>query len=336
MKCKVEKELPELVKKYLCYITTIKNRSTKTADAYAVDLRNFFKFYKFKKRFAKKKADFENEFPKIKISDMNIERIKKIKLLDVYEYLTYTMKERKNSARARARKVSSIKGFFKYLTFNLKLLKENPMEGLELPSIKKTLPKFLSMAESKELLSSVASLDSPTRFRDYCILTLFLNCGMRVSEMFNISIKDYKLKEGNLKLLGKGNKERIVYINSACVEAMKNYVEKERNNLKKIVDENALFLASRTGKRLGIRQIQKIVENALNEAGFFGMGYSPHKLRHTAATLLYQHGKVDILVLKELLGHENVSTTEIYTHVSNKALRDAVLKNPLSKESIDS
>lgn len=332
MKSNIEKELPELVKKYLFYITTIRNRSARTADAYAVDLRNFLKFYKFKKRSANNKI----ELSKIKISDMTIKTLKKIKLLDVYEYLNFVMKERKNSARARARKVSSIRGFFKYLTFNLKLLKENPMEGLELPSIRKVLPKFLSVTESKELLSSTANLDSPTRFRDYCIITLFLNCGMRVSEMFNISIKDYKLKEGNLKLLGKGNKERVVYINSACVEAMKNYVEKERNRLKKIVDKDALFLASRTGKRLGVRQIQKIVENALNEAGFFGMGYSPHKLRHTAATLLYQHGKVDILVLKELLGHENVSTTEIYTHVSNKALRDAVFKNPLSKETIDS
>ncbi len=325
-----EKELPDLVKQYLCYITTIKNRSVRTAQAYSMDLCNFFKFYKLHKGIVRKNVGFS----RVKVSDVDIDLIRKVTLLDVYEYLNFVMTKRGNSARARARKVSSIRGFFKYLTHNLKLLKENPVENLELPAIKKTLPKFLSVDESKELLETTSKSEASTKYRDYCILTLFLNCGMRVSELHNISIKDYKLKEGNLKLLGKGNKERLVYINNACVDAMKNYVEKERNKLRKIVDKDALFLASKTGKRLGVRQIQKIVENALNEAGFFGMGYSPHKLRHTAATLLYQHGKVDILVLKELLGHENVGTTEIYTHVSNKMLRNAVFKNPLADETM--
>ena len=329
---KNEKKLPELVKQYLCYITTIKNRSTKTAEAYAIDLRNFFKFYKYKKR-----AKYKNlPLCAIKISDIKINTIKKITLLDAYEYLNFVMEKNNNSAKARARKISSIRGFFKYLTVNLKLLEENPMENLEIPSIKKSLPKYLTIDESKSLLEKTAQNNSATKYRDYCIITLFLNCGMRVSELHNIRFKDLKLKEGNLKLYGKGNKERIVYINDACVQAIKIYIEKERNKLKKVVDKDALFLASKTGKKLGVRQIQKIVENALNAAGFFGMGYSPHKLRHTAATLLYQHGKVDILVLKELLGHENVGTTEIYTHVSNKMLKEAVSKNPLSKEFIKS
>lgn len=325
-----EKELPELVKQYLCYMTTIKNRSQKTADAYAIDLRNFFRFYKSKNCNVGKDIDFK----KIIISDITIRTIKKIKLLDVYEYLNFAMKENGNSAKARARKVSSIRGFFKYITYNLKLLKENPVEHLEVPASKKTLPKYLSVEESKDLLKKKSESVSSTKYRDYCILTLFLNCGMRVSELCNIDLKDFKLKDGSLRLFGKGEKERVVYMNKACIEAIEDYIIKERSNLKKIVDKNALFLASKTGKRLGVRQTQKVVEMALNDAGFFGMGYSPHKLRHTAATLLYQHGNVDILVLKELLGHSNVGTTEIYTHVSNKMLRDAVYKNPLSDEKI--
>ena len=322
------KELPELVKQYLCYMATIKNRSQKTIDAYAVDLCNFFRFYKLHKNLVDKKTDYHT----IIISDINIKTIKNVKLLDVYEYLNFVTKENSNSAKTRARKISSIRGFFKYLTYNLKLLKENPVEHLELPSIKKSLPKYLSVEESKDLLETKSKSVSSTKYRDYCILTLFLNCGMRVSELCNIDLKDFKLKDGSLKLLGKGNKERVVYMNTACVEAVENYIKKERNCLKKIVDKNALFIASKTGKRLGVRQTQKIVEMALNDAGFFGMGYSPHKLRHTAATLLYQHGNVDILVLKELLGHANVGTTEIYTHVSNNILRSAVSKNPLSEE----
>ena len=322
------KELPELVQQYLSYITTIKNRSQKTAEAYAVDLRNFFKFYKLNKNFIEKDTKFLN----IKISDIDINIIKEIKLSDVYEYLNFVMKKHNNAAKARARKVSSIRGFFKYLTYNLKIIKENPVEHLELPSFKKSLPKYLSLEESKDLLEIKSNCISSTKYRDYCILILFLNCGMRVSELCNIDFKDIKLEEGTLKILGKGNKERLIYINNACVKAIKNYVEKERKKLKKIIEKDALFLASKTGKRLGVRQIQKIVEKSLNEAGFFGMGYSPHKLRHTAATLLYEHGKVDILVLKELLGHANVGTTEIYTHVSNKTLRNAIYKNPLSEE----
>ena len=285
-----EKELPELVKQYLLYITTIKNRSIKTAKAYEVDLINFFRFYKFNKQLVKKDIDFS----KIVISDIDIDLIKKISILDVYEYLNFAMKIKKNSARARARKVSSIRGFFKYLTLNLKILNENPVKHLELPSFKKTLPKYLSVNESKQLLEKKSKSNSSTKFRDYCILTLFLNCGMRVSELSNINLVDYKLDERNLKLFGKGNKERIIYLNEACVIAIKDYLTKERAKLKKIVDEKALFLASRTGKRLGVRQIQKIVEISLNEAGLFNKHYSPHKLRHTAATLLYQYGKVDI------------------------------------------
>lgn len=324
-------DLPELVRQYLFYITTIKNRSQRTASAYAVDLRNFFKFYKLYKMPTKNNdINFEN----IKIDDIDIDLIKQVKLLDVYEYLNFVMQEKNNSAKARARKVSSIRGFFKYLTVNLRVIKENPVEHLEMPSLKKSIPKYLSIDESKELLKSKSLSKSENKFRDYCILTLFLNCGMRLSELVNINLGDIKIETGSLKLLGKGNKERVVFLNDACISSLKDYIEKERSNIKVIKDTAALFLSARTGNRLGARQIQKIVQNSLRDAGLSGKGYSPHKLRHTAATLLYQHGKVDILVLKELLGHVNVGTTEIYTHISNDMIKEAVVKNPLSNEKI--
>lgn len=323
------KDLPDLVRQYLFYITTVKNRSKRTAEAYEIDLRNFFRFYKLNKGLVDENLDFFN----IVISDITLEDIKNIKILDVYEYLNFSITNN-NSAKARARKASSIRGFFKYITVSLKVLKENPVEFLELPTIKKTIPKYLSMDESKKLLEEKSKSESATKYRDYCILTLFLNCGMRVSELFNISFEDLKFDEGSLKILGKGNKERVVFLNDACISAIKGYIEKERSGLKRVVDGSALFLASRTGKRLGVRQIQKVVERSLLEAGLYGMGYSTHKLRHTAATLLYQYGNVDILVLKELLGHANVGTTEIYTHISNKMVKDAAFKNPLANERI--
>ena len=325
-------DLPELVRQYLFYITTIKNRSSRTASAYAVDLRNFFKFYKMYKTTTKNNnVDFEH----IKIDDIDIDLIKQVKLLDVYEYLNFVMKEKNNSAKARARKVSSIRGFFKYLTVNLRIIKENPVEHLEMPSLKKSIPKYLSIDESKELLKIKSLSKSENKFRDYCILTLFLNCGMRLSELVNINLGDIKIETGSLKLLGKGNKERVVFLNEACISSIKDYIEKERNNIKVIKDTEALFVSMRTGNRLGARQIQKIVQASLKDAGLSGKGYSPHKLRHTAATLIYQHGKVDILVLKELLGHVNVGTTEIYTHISNDMIKEAVIKNPLSNEKIE-
>ena len=323
--------LPKLLKQYLCYLTVIKNRSAKTVDAYAINLINFLKF--LKKQYGCLKKD-EIEQNEIEIKSINLNLIKKTTLMDIYEYLNHVSQQKNNSAKTRARKISSIKGFYKYLTFNLKLLKENPVEHLELPALKKSIPKYLTIEESLKLLETKSNCNSKTKFRDYCILTLFLNCGMRLSELVGINLKDLKIQEGSLKLLGKGNKERIVFLNKACTNSINNYLKFERNLNRKLVDVGALFVSIRTGKRIGARQIQKIVESSLNDAGLSNLGFSPHKLRHTAATLLYQYGKVDILILKELLGHANVGTTEIYTHISNDALKNAAIKNPLVNEKI--
>ena len=240
------------------------------------------------------------------------------------EFLSEFQRNHDNQAKARSRKVSAIRSFYKYLTVSAGKLTENPMLNLETPSLKKALPKFLTLEQALELLTHVE-----TNFteRDYCIITLFLNCGMRLSELCGINISD--IHDNRLKLLGKGNKERIVYLNNSCLTAIDNYLAVLNSGEKiKRVDKNALFLNNR-GQRIGPRRVEQIVEECLQKAGLGGMGISPHKLRHTAATLLYQDAGVDIRVLKELLGHESLSTTEIYTHVSNRQIEDASNKSPL-------
>ncbi len=325
-------DMPKLAQQYLFYLLTIKGRSERTVDAYAVDLRSFFRFIQLRHKTAFQKIPFDE----IPIQELSLPDFQEITLLDGYEYLNDMMQNHGNSARARARKTSSLRGFFKYLSNNLRVLEENPFDNLEMPSLKKSLPKYLTLDQSKTLLVTSASKESPTHYRNYCILTLFLNCGMRLSELVGIHLSDFDLKAGTLKLLGKGNKERMVFLNPACKQAIDNYLTKERSELKQIRDKNTLFLSSRTGSALGARQVQNIVSQALKDAGLSQMGYSTHKLRHTAATLMYRYGQVDILVLKELLGHCNVGTTEIYTHVADESVKQAVTKNPLADQKIDS
>ena len=262
----------------------------------------------------------------IDISVAPFELIKNATKLDAMEFLAEFQTKHQNQAKARSRKVSAIRSFYKYLTVSSGKLIENPMLNLETPKLKKTLPKYLTLEQALELLTHIN-----TNFteRDFCIITLFLNCGMRLSELCGINISD--IHDNRLRILGKGNKERIVYLNNSCLNAINNYLavlnsgEKIKRSDK---EKDALFL-NKNGKRIGARRVEQIVEDCLKQAGLDGMGISPHKLRHTAATLLYQDAGVDIRVLKELLGHESLSTTEIYTHVSNKQIEDASKKSPL-------
>ena len=195
---------------------------------------------------------------------------------------------------------------------------------MEVPKIKKSLPKYLTLEQSLELLNSI---ETGAPERDYCMITLFLNCGMRLSELVGINISD--IQDNTLRLIGKGNKERIIYINQACLDAIQNYLN-VRNQQPGIKDKNALFL-TRNGTRIGARRVEKIVEEVLRKAGMANQGFSVHKLRHTAATLMYQHGNVDIRILKDVLGHANLGTTEIYTHISNQQMESAMNQSPLSK-----
>lgn len=313
-------ECPKIIKDFLGYMQTIKGKSALTVQEYFFDLRTFFRFLKIKKGL----VDKDVEFDKIDISDATISLIDDVSLTDIYEFFNFVLTERGNSASTRARKVSCLRMYFKYLTNKTGQLKVNPTLELDTPKKKMALPKFLTLEESIELLNSV---EGDYKERDYCILTLFLNCGMRLSELVNININDIR-SDGTLKITGKGNKERIVYLNDACIDAIEKY--KKVRPSAGLKDKNAFFI-SRLRRRISPKSVQLLVNKYIKLSGLDGRGYSVHKLRHTAATLMYQHGNVDVRVLKDILGHENLGTTEIYTHVSSTQMQDAAKSNPLSK-----
>ncbi len=310
----------EYLQKYLNYMWNIKGKSETTITEYYTDLRTLFRFLKVYKGVAPK----DLEFDKITITDIDISFLKSITLNDLFEFMNYIARSRKNSATTRARKTSSIKNFFKYLTNKIHVLEVDPSKELEAPKKAETLPRYLTLEESLELLNAV---DGPNKERDYCIITIFLNCGIRLSEMVGINLGDIDLKEKTLRVVGKGNKERQIYLNDACIKALKEYLLVR--NPDKTKDKKAVFISRQSG-RLSPKTVQAMVYKYLNKIGLNNKGYSVHKLRHTAATLMYQHGQVDIRILKDILGHENLGTTEIYTHVSSQSLREASQKNPLS------
>lgn len=311
--------LPSLVIDFLRHLEVIKNKSSLTVLEYASDLRMFFRFMLKMRNL----ADTDN-FDEIDISNIDLQFIKTITLNDAYEFIVFCKNDRNNNERTRSRKISSLKAFFKYLTNQTKLLEENPLRELERPNVKKTLPKYLTLEQSLNLLGCV---DGTNKERDYCILTLFLNCGLRLAELVSLNCSDIR-DDNTMKVTGKGNKERTIYLNDACVSAIKAYM-KVRPKITN-ADKNALFV-SRHKQRISPKTVQHIVKVFLEKSGLANQGLSTHKLRHTAATLMYQHGKVDVLLIKEILGHENLSTTEIYTHIASDQLKNAVDANPLSK-----
>lgn len=313
-------DMPQLVKRYAMYQRNIKGRSAKTVEEYCLDLRTFFRFMKRLKGLEPKTKPLEE----IVITDIDLDFVSGISTYDVFEFMNYATDQRNNMSSTRQRKSSSLKGFFNYLTVHERLLTENPTENLSPPKKKKSLPKFLTLEQSVELLSVV---DGPNKERDYCMLVLFLNCGLRLSELVGININDVLRGASSLRVLGKGNKERIVYLNDACINAIDAYVSVRPKDAVK--DKAALFLSGRL-TRISPKTVQYIVNTYLDKIGLSGAGYSVHKLRHTAATLMYQHGGVDIRILQDILGHENLGTTEIYTHVSSKQMEEAAKSNPLS------
>ncbi len=319
-------ELPYLLKKFLTYLEVVKNKSSLTVLEYASDLRTFLRYMKVSHGLVDKNIKFEE----IDISDIEETFLNKINLNDGYEFLLYCKNERNNDSTARARKVTSLKSFFKYLDSRENVIKENPFRELEAPKLKKSLPKYLSLEQSRMLLNCVYNDSNPNKERDFCILTLFLNCGLRLAELVGLNLNHIH-DDNSMTVTGKGNKERIVYLNTACIAALNNYLKVRP--VDGVKDREALFI-SRNKQRISRRTVQGIVENALNKSGLADLGYSTHKLRHTAATLMYQYGDVDVLLLKEILGHENLSTTQIYTHVADDQLRKAVNLNPLNTQTI--
>lgn len=315
--------IPKQVNDFLNYLGTIRGKSKNTIYNYKIDLTLFFRFMKLYRNLVPKNTVFED----IVISDVDDNFIKSINLPDLYAFISFAEKHRNNSNYARARKIATLKSFFKYLFNKAKILKENPTLELESPKIHSRNPVFLSLTESKALLKAV---DGENRERDYCILTLFLNCGMRLSELIGIDIA--KIKDDTLSIIGKGNKERTVYLNEVCLRAINNYLPVRASQADKIripEDKDALFL-SRNNKRIAKRTVEMLVKKYIRKAALDAKKYSPHKLRHTAATLMYKYGDVDIRSLQQILGHESVSTTQIYTHVDDEKLREAVKSNPLN------
>lgn len=306
--------IPDYAAEFLYYCKTIKNMSDKTVEEYYLDLRIFF-------RFLKTKNGEDIPFDKVDASDVSLEELKKVDLSDLYVFLNFVNEERGNAVRARNRKISSLKSFFKFLC-KQGVIEENPTTYLESPKTPKSLPIYLSIDECKALLGSI---DGKNKERNYAIITLFLNCGLRLSELVNINMRDIT---GNiLRVTGKGNKQRDVYLNEACIAALKEYLNVRRGYN---VPESctALFVSNRK-KRISNRMVQTLVENYLEKANLNSRKYSTHKLRHTAATLMHQNG-VDIRVLQEILGHANLGTTQIYTHLESSELKDAMEHNPLS------
>ena len=319
--------MPPLARDFASYKLTIQVQSAKTVDEYLSDLRIFFKYIYAVRNGIDPVSD---SFEEIDISGLSNEFIFSITTSEIYNFFMYVSNDRGNKASARARKLSAIKAFYKYVCTKRHLMDKNPAIDIESPKKRQTLPKFLSVEESLSLLSAVENdNESKTRERDYAIITLFLNCGMRLSELCGINLNDMDKDMRSLRVLGKGAKERIVYLNDACKSALSRYLEIRLSEKYKAVNVPALFI-SKQYKRISNKTVQWLVYKYLAAAGLEYKHFSTHKLRHTAATLMYQTGKVDVRVLKEILGHEQLNTTQIYTHVSNKGMEDAVNANPLA------
>lgn len=314
-------DAPQLVLNFLSYKGTIQGRSEQTVFQYYHDLRHFFRYVlknKYKERYADK------EIGEIPFSDCTDTDVREIKNKDIYNFLLYSKTELHNGSAARARKLCTLRNLFLFLKNNYEI-EDNPAEKLESPKRTKALPKYLTLEESIQLLNSITP---PNDVRDYAIITLFLNCGLRVSELAGISLSDIDSDITKLKVTGKGSKQRMVYLNDACRNALMDYLKIRPNDIKN-PHRDALFI-SRNRNRLSVKTIQWMVYKRLKEAGLEGREMSVHKLRHTAATLMYQHGHTDVRVLKDILGHEDLSTTQIYTHISNEQMQKAAETNPLA------
>lgn len=312
-------EAPLILRDFLVYHETIQGHSRQTVDEYYLDLRNFFRFLKYDKRLVPNNSPIET----IAIDDVDISFVRNVTLTDIYSYMNYLARDRGLNAASRARKVATIRSFYKYLTNKAKLLDQNPVQDLDSPRTKKALPKYLNLDESINLLSAV---DGKNASRDYCILTLFLNCGLRISELVSLNKTD--VRGDYLRVLGKGNKERVLFLNAACQKAIQDWLV-DRDALT-LLDENALFITLQNRRRITKAAVHKLVKKHLTAAGLDSTQYSSHKLRHTAATLMLQNG-VDVRTLQEVLGHDHLNTTQIYTHVDNDDLRSAARANPLSQ-----
>ncbi len=312
------KEAPPLLRDFLSYHQTIQGHSANTIHEYFLDLRNYLRFLKRTRGMVP--ADMP--FDEIPIDDVGAALVGNITISDVYDWMNYLTVDRGLNNTSRARKLASIRSFYKYLTVKAKVLPTNPIADVDTPRLRKSMPRFLTLDESVELLDSV---DGPNAARDYCILTLFLNCGLRISELVGLNVTD--IRGDTIRILGKGNKERILYLNDACQKAIQDWMTER--SIMTLLDDRPLFVTAQNRRRITRAAVHKLVKKHLSAAGLDSTQYSSHKLRHTAATLMLQNG-VDVRTLQEVLGHDHLNTTQIYTHVDNADLRIAARSNPLA------
>lgn len=313
---------PEFLNGFIDYYEVIKGKSKNTINGYVIDISLFLKFIKVYKGQEKEAKKIED----VKINDITKDFLRKITLTDLFAFLSYTEKVRENGSYTRSRKVSALRAFFGYLHQKAKIINENPALELETPKKEKRNPIYLTLEQCKILLNSMDKKDK-NYLRDYCIFVLFLNCGMRISELCSIQLK--RIKNDTLTIVGKGNKERTVYLNHACLKAIENYLKVRDDSKATLENKEYLFLSSQH-KKINKRTVEIMVKKKIQEAGLTDAKYTPHKLRHTAATLMYKHGNVDIRSLQGILGHESISTTQIYTHIDDETLREAIKSNPLA------
>lgn len=322
-------DCPQILRDFLAYHENIKGQSPRTISEYYLDLRMFFRFIRLMHNDMPMNTPLED----IPIKDIDLEFVRRITTSEVFDFLSYLANDRPLNPdstyteygiepSARSRKLSAIKSFYKYLTVRTKQLTENPVADLEYPKLRKSLPKYLTMSQASALLQSVSGQNAK---RDYAILMLFLNCGIRRSELVGLNISD--VYEDRIRVVGKGNKERFVYFGSACHKAIEAYMV-ERNKL--VLTDNRALFGSRNGNRISVTAVHRLVDKALLKAGLDTTQFSAHKLRHTAATMMLSGG-VDVKTVQEVLGHENLNTTQIYTHIENTELKLAAEANPLSK-----
>ncbi len=315
-------EAPPVLREFLEYHESILSHSAKTVDEYFFDLRAFFRYLKQRRDPTLAAVPFQE----IPILDVDLDFVSKTQLSEIYGFLTFLSggaKSGKAESSTRARKCAAIRSFYHYLAVHTRQLETDPTQALSNPKLRKSLPRYLSLSESLRLLEAVSG---PNEIRDYCILTLFLNCGLRVGELVGLNVQD--IRDDTIRVLGKGNKERQLYLNEACLGALEQYLAIRPDPKDDPKHRDALFV-SRNKTRLTTRAVENLVRKTVLQAGL-DPKYSPHKLRHTAATLMLNHG-VDIRTLQDVLGHENLGTTQIYTHISDANMKQAVDANPLAK-----
>ena len=322
-------DCPQVLRDFLTYHETIKGQSQLTISEYYLDLRMFLRFIKL----MRSELSVNTRLDEIDIRDVDLNLIRTITSSEVFDFLSYLAHDRNPtpdspapdlgiSPTARARKLSAIKSFFKYLTVRTKQLAENPVAELEYPKLRKSLPRYLTLEQCASLLKAVSG---PNEKRDYAILMLFLNCGIRRSELVGLNLND--VYEDRIRVVGKGNKERFVFFGSACRKAIDAYLP-ERH--KRVLTDNRALFGSRDNNRISVTAVHRMIKKYLLMAGLDPDQFSAHKLRHTAATMMLSGG-VDVKTVQEVLGHENLNTTQIYTHIENTELRIAAEANPLSK-----